>query len=126
MVRITHGVSMSPQASALPDGLAGVSGQSGAHRIVSDPREWLVDPWVIDHVLSVTRKHGDLGRITTTSPTPRLSRTPVHVGPPAPRPGSDAKEILEEVGLGNQFDRLVEEQVVHRGRVKAELKPPDL
>jgi len=84
----------------------------GAHRVVTDAREVLEDQWVVEHGLSVTREHDDLGRITTTGPAPRLSRTPVNVGRPAPRPGSDAREILEEIGRGDLFDRLVEEGVV--------------
>lgn len=31
----------------------------------------------------------------------RLSRTPPRVGPVAPRPGSDAVEVLASVGLAN-------------------------
>ena len=84
----------------------------GAHRVVAAARELLEEPWVVEHGLSVTREHDDLGRITTTGPTPRLSRTPISVGRPAPRPGSDAREILEEIGRGVEFDRLVEERVV--------------
>ena len=84
----------------------------GAHRIITDPRELLEDPWVVAHGLSVTREHDDLGRITTTGPAPRLSRTPVSIGRPAPRPGSDAREILDEIGRGDHFERLVEERVV--------------
>ncbi|MEZ4502981.1 MAG: CoA transferase [Dehalococcoidia bacterium] len=78
----------------------------GAHRVVFDMRELLNDPWVQQHGLSITREHDDWGPITTTGPTQRLSRTPVVPGRPAPRPGSHAREILEEAGLGDRFDVL--------------------
>jgi crotonobetainyl-CoA:carnitine CoA-transferase CaiB-like acyl-CoA transferase len=89
----------------------------GAHRVVMESRELLDDPWVVEHGLSATREHDNLGRITTTGPAPRLSRTPVRIGRPAPRPGSDAQEILREIGLDDQFERLVEQQVVHMDSV---------
>jgi crotonobetainyl-CoA:carnitine CoA-transferase CaiB-like acyl-CoA transferase len=83
-----------------------------AHEIIFDPRVLLRDPWVIEHGLSVTRDHMELGSITTTGPAPRLSLTPLQIGRPAPKPGSDAQTILEHIGLGNQFQRLVEENII--------------
>jgi len=81
---------------------------AGAHRIVEDPRNLMLDPWVVDHGLSLTREHMDRGPVTTTGPAARLSRTPLVPGRPAPTPGSDAREILEEIGLGDRYDALVE------------------
>ena len=85
---------------------------AAAHEIIFDPRVLLKDPWVIEHGLSVTRGHMELGSITTTGPAPRLSLTPLQIGRPAPKPGSDAQTILEHIGLGNQFQRLVEENII--------------
>ena len=84
----------------------------GAHRVVNDLKELMSDPWVVSHGLSITREHDDIGLVTTCGPTPRLSKTPVHPGKPAPRPGSDARDILEEHGLGSEFDRLVSAGVI--------------
>ena len=70
------------------------------------------DPWTSAHGLSMTREHDELGLVTTCGPAPRLSRTPVHPGRPAAKPGVDARDILEEVGLGARFKELVESQVV--------------
>jgi crotonobetainyl-CoA:carnitine CoA-transferase CaiB-like acyl-CoA transferase len=84
----------------------------GAHEIIFDPRALLRDKWVIEHGLSVTRDHMELGSITTTGPAPRLSLTPLQIGRPAPKPGSDAQTILEDIGLGNQFQRLVGENII--------------
>ncbi|MFN8508840.1 MAG: CoA transferase [Dehalococcoidia bacterium] len=84
----------------------------GAHAIVPDVRPLMDDPWVQAHGLSITREHEGFGPITTTGPTPRLSRTPVVPGRPAPRPGSDAKAILATVGLDGELDRLLADGVV--------------
>ena len=46
-------------------------------------------------------------RSTTTGPTPRLSRTPVVPGRPAPRPGSDTAAILEEIGMRDRMAEFV-------------------
>ena len=69
--------------------------------------------------MSITREHEELGLITTCGPAPRLSRTAVRAGNPASRPGADAREILEEVGLGDEFERLVEAGVIVTEGVRA-------
>jgi crotonobetainyl-CoA:carnitine CoA-transferase CaiB-like acyl-CoA transferase len=84
----------------------------GAHPVVNDVEKLMKDPWVIEHGLSITRDHGDLGPITTTGPAPRLSLTPVQPGRPAPKPGSDARSILEEIGMADQLDSLVERGII--------------
>ena len=84
----------------------------GAHRVISDVGELMRDPWVVDHQLSLTREHDDMGLVTTCGPAPRLSRTPLTPGWPAPKPGKDAKEILGEAGLGDRFDQLLRQQVI--------------
>jgi crotonobetainyl-CoA:carnitine CoA-transferase CaiB-like acyl-CoA transferase len=84
----------------------------GAHRILPDATSLMSDPWVEAHGLSVTRDHEGFGPITTTGPAPRLSRTPVVPGRPAPKPGSDAASILAEAGLLDRMHALVEAGVV--------------
>ena len=84
----------------------------GAHPVVGDFAELMVDPWVKAHGLSLTREHDEMGLVTTCGPAPRLSRTPVRPGQPAPKPGRDAREILEEHGLGGDYQRLVEAGIV--------------
>ena len=84
----------------------------GAHRVVSDVGELMRDPWVVDHELSLTREHDDMGLVTTCGPAPRLSRTPLTSGWAAPKPGKNAKEILAEAGLGDRFDHLLRQQVI--------------
>ena len=80
----------------------------GAHSIVSDFAELMVDPWAKAHGLSLTRDHEGIGLVTTCGPAFRLSRTPVRPGRPAPRPGRNAREILEEHGMGEDYQRLVD------------------
>ena len=70
------------------------------------------DPWVVEQQLSATREHDDIGLVTTCGPAPRLSRTPVHIGQPAPKPGSDAQSILAEIGLADRLDSLIAAGVV--------------
>ena len=84
----------------------------GAHRVLPDVSELLDDPWVIDHGLSVTREHDEIGLVTGFGPSPRLSRTPVVLGRPAPKPGVHGREILEEIGLGREFDKLLKQGVI--------------
>ncbi len=89
-----------------------VAAGAGAHRVIDNPRELMVDPWVVEHGLSVTREHMDRGPVTTTGPAARLSRTTLIPGRPAPTPGSDAREILEEIGLGNNYKTLVDDGII--------------
>ena len=84
----------------------------GAHRVVPHLGELLDDPWSIDHGLIITREHDEIGSVTGYGPSPRLSRTPVVAGRPAPKPGAQGREILEEVGLGREFDKLLERGVI--------------
>jgi crotonobetainyl-CoA:carnitine CoA-transferase CaiB-like acyl-CoA transferase len=91
----------------------------GAQRVVTDVRELMTDPWVVSHGLSVTREHDELGPVTTCGPAPRLSRTPVRPGRPAPRPGADAADILAAYGLGGDFQRLVDAGIIVTEGVKA-------
>ncbi|HZQ36687.1 MAG TPA: CoA transferase, partial [Dehalococcoidia bacterium] len=74
--------------------------------------ELMADPWVMAHGLSLRREHEGLGEITTNGPAPRLSRTPVQPGRPAPPPGSDAASILAEVGLERELEALAGRGVV--------------
>ncbi len=96
-----------------------VAAGAGAHRVVEEPRQLMLDPWVIEHGLSVTREHMERGPVTTTGPAARLSRTPLVPGRSAPTPGSDAAEILGEIGLGDRLETLVSSGVVRTEGVAA-------
>ncbi len=91
----------------------------GAHRCTLDLPELMQDPWVVENELSVTREHDGIGLVTTCGPAPRLSKTPVHIGQPAPKPGSDAFDILAEIGLAERLDDLVASGVVRVDGVAA-------
>ena len=91
----------------------------GAHRVVGDFAELMFDPWVKAHGLSLTREHDEIGLLTTCGPAFRLSRTPVRAGHPAPKPGRHAREILEEHGLVDQYQGLVDAGVIVVDGVKA-------
>ena len=91
----------------------------GAQRVVTNVRELMTDPWVESHGLSITREHDELGMVTTCGPAPRLSRTPVRPGIPAPKPGSHAREILEEHGLGSRYQTLLDSGVIMTDGVAA-------
>jgi crotonobetainyl-CoA:carnitine CoA-transferase CaiB-like acyl-CoA transferase len=91
----------------------------GAHRCLLDLAELMQEPWVIEHELSATREHNDIGLVTTCGPAPRLSRTPVRIGQPAPRPGSDAQSILAEIGLADRLESLIATGVIRVDGVMA-------
>jgi crotonobetainyl-CoA:carnitine CoA-transferase CaiB-like acyl-CoA transferase len=91
----------------------------GAHRVVQSLVEVMTDPIAQARGLAVTRDHEGFGPITTTAPGARLSRTPMAVGRPAPKPGSDAAGVLAEIGLAGELERLVREKVVAVDGVKA-------
>jgi crotonobetainyl-CoA:carnitine CoA-transferase CaiB-like acyl-CoA transferase len=59
----------------------------------------MADPWVREHGLIISREHSGIGLIDQAGPPPRLSRTPVAPGVPAPPIGADGRAILAEHGL---------------------------
>jgi crotonobetainyl-CoA:carnitine CoA-transferase CaiB-like acyl-CoA transferase len=91
----------------------------GAHRVVPSLVELMTDPLVQARGLAVTRDHEGFGPITTTAPGVKLSRTPMTVGRPAAKPGSDAASVLAEIGLGGELGRLIRERVIAVDGVKA-------
>jgi crotonobetainyl-CoA:carnitine CoA-transferase CaiB-like acyl-CoA transferase len=91
----------------------------GAHRVVPSLVELMTDPLTQARGVAVTRDHEGFGPITTTAPGVRLSRTPVTVGRPAAKPGSDARSVLAEIGMDGELDRLIRERVIAVDGVKA-------
>ena len=91
----------------------------GAHRVVPSLVDLMTDPLVQSRGLAVTRDHEGFGPITTTAPGVRLSRTPVTVGRPAAKPGSDAASVLAEIGMAGELERLIRSRVVAVDGVKA-------
>jgi crotonobetainyl-CoA:carnitine CoA-transferase CaiB-like acyl-CoA transferase len=92
----------------------------GAHRHIATLDELMADPWVTAHHLSLTREHDEIGWVTTCGPAPRLSQTPIRVGRPAAKPGSDAYEILTEAGYAeHDIGALIEAGVVRVDGVAA-------
>ena len=91
----------------------------GAHRVVPSLVDLMTDPLVVARGLAVTRDHEGFGPITTTAPGIRLSRTPVNVGRPAARPGSDAASVLAEIGMAGEIERLIRDRVIAVDGVKA-------
>jgi len=91
----------------------------GAHRVAPDLVDLMTDPLVQARGLAITRDHEGFGPITTTAPGVRMSRTPVTVGRPAPKPGSDAASVLAEIGMAGELGRLVREGVIAVDGVKA-------
>ena len=77
------------------------------------------DPLVRAQGLALVRDHAELGPVVTTGPGIKLSRTPVTAGRPAPKPGADAAELLGEIGMAGELDRLVAEGVVVVDGIKA-------
>jgi crotonobetainyl-CoA:carnitine CoA-transferase CaiB-like acyl-CoA transferase len=81
---------------------AGVS----AHAVVL-VAELMADPWVRSHGLSVTQTVEDVGEVTMPGLSVLLSATPMRLGGPPHRPGSDAEAILREIGMAEALPALV-------------------
>ena len=91
----------------------------GAHRVVPSLVQLMTDPLVQARGLAVTRDHEGFGPITTTAPGVKLSRTPMAIGRPAAKPGSDIASVLADIGMGSELNRLIREGVVAVEGVKA-------
>jgi crotonobetainyl-CoA:carnitine CoA-transferase CaiB-like acyl-CoA transferase len=91
----------------------------GAHPVLLSIDPLLSDQYVLSHGLSVTRVHDEIGPVTTCGPAVRLSQTPVAIGRPAPKPGSDAASILAEIGMESELEALVERGVIRTQGVMA-------
>jgi crotonobetainyl-CoA:carnitine CoA-transferase CaiB-like acyl-CoA transferase len=91
----------------------------GAHRVIPSLAELMTDPLTQSRGLAITRDHEGFGPITTTAPGVKLSRTPVNVGRPAAKPGTDAASVLEQIGMRGELERLVRERVIAVDGVKA-------
>jgi crotonobetainyl-CoA:carnitine CoA-transferase CaiB-like acyl-CoA transferase len=68
--------------------------------------ELMEDPNVKARGLSVQQEVEGAGMTTAPGVTVRMSRTPMRVGAPPRKAGSDAAEILEELGLSEQLPKL--------------------
>lgn len=81
---------------------------------VYDYDDLLRDPQVKHNESFVTYDHPTEGRVTTPGFPFRLSATPASVERPAPRNGEHTREVLRDLGLGeDETRRLVKEGVVH-------------
>src|SRR6185436_5175690 len=81
-----------------------------AHGVAAQVRvpvaELMTDPYVRQRGLSVTQLVDGVGETTAPGVPVRLSRTPMRVGDPPRRPGSDAPRILEHIGMAEQLTTL--------------------
>ena len=84
---------------------------AGAHA-VRGVDENMEGDWLTSRGVSITREHDGPGRVRTTGPSPRLSRTPVRPGAPASAPGADGPAVLEEFGLTEDRAELVASRVL--------------
>jgi len=66
----------------------------------------MADPWVRSQGLSVTQTVEDVGEVTMPGLSVRLSDTPMRLGGPPHRPGSDAALILREIGMEDALPAL--------------------
>src|SRR4029077_16071414 len=68
--------------------------------------ELMVEEYVKAGGLSVTQHVDGVGEPTAPGLPVRLSRTPMRLGDPPHKPGSDAAAILEQVGLKAELPKL--------------------
>ena len=83
----------------------------GAHAVV-DVQTNMDSDYLTSRGVSITRDHDGPGRVRTTGPSPRLSRTPVRPGTPASAPGADGPGVLAEHGLTEAVPDLVASKVL--------------
>ncbi|MEC9309263.1 MAG: CoA transferase [Chloroflexota bacterium] len=91
----------------------------GAHEIINGVGEVMAHPWAVAHGLTLTRDHGEIGLVTTSGPSPRLSMTPVEPGIPAQRPGSNADEIMRDYHMEEELPHLINSGVIVTEGVEA-------
>jgi crotonobetainyl-CoA:carnitine CoA-transferase CaiB-like acyl-CoA transferase len=78
----------------------------GAHTLAT-VEDLMEEPWVVEHGLSLTHEIEGVGRVRRAGVTPRLSRTPAEARP-ARAPGADTVAVLQELGLGDEAEKLIE------------------
>jgi crotonobetainyl-CoA:carnitine CoA-transferase CaiB-like acyl-CoA transferase len=69
-------------------------------------KDLMTDAYVKARGLSVTQDVEAVGITTAPGLSVRLSRTPMRLGETPRRPGSDAPQILEEIGMADQLPKL--------------------
>ena len=77
-----------------------------AAHAVAELKELMLDAWVRQHGLSVTQVSEEAGEVTMPGLSVTLSDTPARLGNPARRPGADALDILGEIGMAGEAERL--------------------
>jgi len=80
---------------------AGIAAQA-----VVPVKELMTDPYVRQRGLSVSQNVESVGETTAPGLSVRLSRTPMRLGEPPHRPGSDAPAILTRIGLADDLSKL--------------------
>jgi crotonobetainyl-CoA:carnitine CoA-transferase CaiB-like acyl-CoA transferase len=78
----------------------------GAH-LSASIEEAMADPWARDHSVIQVVDFPHAGPGLLVGPAPRLSRTPMRAGFPAPPIGWDGEAIVRELGLGERLAELV-------------------
>jgi len=73
-----------------------------------DFRENMDDPVLQERRLSVVREHAGIGTVRSIGLWGRFSRTPPQVTFPVSAMGWDGPQIVEELGLEQEYDKLVE------------------
>ncbi|MGI5132929.1 CaiB/BaiF CoA transferase family protein [Pseudonocardia sp. CA-107938] len=77
----------------------------GAHRVV-ELAELMADDTARARGLVVTQVSEEVGEVTAPGITIGMSATPLAVGAPARRPGSDARRVLDRIGMGDALPDL--------------------
>jgi crotonobetainyl-CoA:carnitine CoA-transferase CaiB-like acyl-CoA transferase len=81
--------------------------------------ELMVDPYERQRGLSESQQVEGIGETTAPGLPVKLSRTPMRVGAPPRRPGADAADILEELGLQEELPKLEKAWVLQASDLSA-------
>jgi crotonobetainyl-CoA:carnitine CoA-transferase CaiB-like acyl-CoA transferase len=79
----------------------------GAHDVVG-LAALMQDPRARARELSVTQVSPEVGEVTMPGITIRMSATPPRLGPAVRQPGSDARDVLDLIGLSQELDLLTQ------------------
>ncbi|MFC6084115.1 CaiB/BaiF CoA-transferase family protein [Sphaerisporangium aureirubrum] len=80
-----------------------VAAGAGAHRVTS-LGELMTEPWARSRGLSVSQISEEVGEVVMPGIAISVHGTPPRLGAPVRRPGADAREVLNRIGLAGAVD----------------------
>jgi crotonobetainyl-CoA:carnitine CoA-transferase CaiB-like acyl-CoA transferase len=95
----------------------------GAHA-TARVEDLMQDTWVRDHGLSIIQRIEGVGNMTMPGVAARMSRTPPRVGEPVHPAGSDAAQVLAQIGLLDDLHQLVMDGAISTSLTQSSVLSP--